>query len=437
MPRIVLNPFGSLGDLHPYLAVALALQRRGHTPVIATSAVYRNRVEALGLAFAPVRPDVGELVDNEEFMRRLWHPSRGTQFLVRDYLLPALEQSYADLVEISGNADLLITHAISYAGPIVAEKLRFPWLSVALQPLLFLSVYDTPALTPFPFLHHLRPGPALYRAIFALGRAISARWAKPIHDVRRHAGLPRLQRSPFFEGLFSPYGTLALFSSHFAAPQPDWPAHVTVCGFPFYDQFGPESPDQTELQAFLAAGEPPLLFTLGSSAVMQAGSFYRESLKALGNSLWRAVFLVGMQERNSLGSQLPANVHVATYAPFSELMPRCRAVVHQGGIGTTAQALRAGKPMIVVPWSHDQPDNGRRVADLGVGRVLSRKRYNAANITRELDYLFADRAYTANADRLGRAIAAEQGAETACDVIESTLAQLPPVSVHRNPISSA
>jgi rhamnosyltransferase subunit B len=425
MSRIILNTFGSFGDIHPYLAVAIALKRRGHTPVLATSEVYRAKVEAQGIAFAPVRPDVGELLNNTAFIEKLWHPRRGTEFLVREYLLPTVRESYADLLPISEGADLLLTHAIAYAGPIVAEKLRLPWLSVALQPLLFLSAEDRPALPLFPFLHRFNFfGPGLYRAIFALGRAISSRWAKPIHDLRASIGLPRLQGHPFFDGMRSPYGTLAWFSRHFAQAQSDWPRNVTICGFPFHDEPGSQAPDRRALQAFLDAGEPPVLFTLGSSAVLQAGSFYRESLRAAQQSNWRAVLLVGIEDRESFDLPLPSNVHIASYAPYAEVMPRCAAIVHQGGIGTTAQALRAGRPMVVVPWAHDQPDNARRIVKLGAGRIVSRSHYSADRIADELQQILGNSSYGAKARQLGLSIAAEDGAATACEAIEAALGAL-------------
>jgi rhamnosyltransferase subunit B len=422
MARIVLNTFGSLGDLHPYLAVALALKSRGHYPVLATSEFYRSKVEAEGIAFAAIRPDVGELLDNQAFLEKLWHPRRGTEFLVREYIFPALRDSYADLLAVCENADLLLTHAIAYAGPLVAEKLRMPYLSVAMQPLLFLSAEDKPALAPFPLLRYLSfLGPGLYRGIFAVGRIVSSRLAQPIRDLRAHVGLPPSKAHPIFGGMFSPAGTVALFSRNFAKPQRDWPDRVTICGFPFYDHLGPRSPDLGQLRAFLDAGEPPVLFTLGSSAVLHAGSFYRESLRAVEQSGVRAVLLVGMKGSESLNLPVPANVHVATYAPYSEIMPRCTAIVHQGGIGTTAQALRAGRPMIIVPWAHDQPDNARRITELGVGRTISRSRYTASRIANELNRLLANPHYAASGRRLGQAIAQEDGAAAACDAIEELL----------------
>ena len=148
MAKIVLNTFGSFGDLHPYLAIAIELARRGHQPLIATSEVYRTKVEAEGIAFASVRPNVGELMDQPEFLKKLWDPKHGSKYLIRDYLLPNVEAAIEDLAEVCAGADLLVTHAAAYAGPIVAEKQNLRWISIALQPTIMFSTYDPPVMAP-------------------------------------------------------------------------------------------------------------------------------------------------------------------------------------------------------------------------------------------------------------------------------------------------
>ena len=134
MARIVLNTFGSFGDLHPYLAIALGLKESGHRPVIATSEIYRTKVEEEGIEFQPVRPDAGELLDQPEFVRKLWDPKQGSKYLIRDYLAPRVEQAFHDLKQIAEAADLLLTHPAAYAGPIVAEDGRRGEGELASQP---------------------------------------------------------------------------------------------------------------------------------------------------------------------------------------------------------------------------------------------------------------------------------------------------------------
>lgn len=183
MARIVLNTFGSFGDLHPYLALAIELRRRGHQPLIATSEVYRTKVEAEGVEFAPVRPDVGELLEDKEAAAKLWDTKSGSDYLLRDYLLPRVEGAYRDLLPVCQGADLILTHIAGYAGPVAAEKLNVKWISVVLQPFIFCSSYDPPVLAPAPWLRHLYwLGPWAFRAIFAFGRQHVKSWAAPLAE---------------------------------------------------------------------------------------------------------------------------------------------------------------------------------------------------------------------------------------------------------------
>ena len=428
MARILLNPFGSLGDLHPFLALAIELQHRGHQATIATSEAYRAKVGTAGVGFAPVRPDIGDLLEQPDVLAKLWDPAHGTEYLIRDYLAPRIEESYTDLDEACTSADLLLTHSAAYAGPIVAEVRRLPWLSIVLQPSLFLSAYDPPVLPPTWVKSFYGLGRPAIRMLFALGRAHVRAWCKPILQLRRRLSLPTL-KNPVFEAQFSPHGTLALFSPRFAAPQPDWPPRTSTTGFVFYDQLGAgfagftrerQETAAAELNHFLRAGPPPLLFTLGSSAVMQPGNFFEESVEAALRLDMRAVLLVGRQQRDQLRRSIPESILLADYAPYSQVMPQASAIVHQGGIGTTAQALRAGRPMLVVPWAHDQPDNAQRTQKLGVARTLNRKNYHGKQVAAELRLLL-EPSYAQAATRLSQQLAAEKGLAAACDEIEATL----------------
>ena len=354
LAKVILNTFGSFGDLHPYLAIAIELKNRGHYPLIATSEVYRAKIEAEGISFAPVRPNVGELLGKTQSLKKLWDPKHGSKYLLRDYLLPQVQAGYEDLSAICQGADLLLTHAASYAGPIVAEKQNLRWLSIALQPAIFLSRYDPPVVAPALWARHFY-GLGIFAPMLMAARFQTSRWAEPVFKLRKSLGLPR-GGNPVIEGQFSPHGTLALFSPHFAAPQPDWPVNTKVTGFVTYDKRGEGfglSSSSIDLDRFLDTGPPPLVFTLGSSAVMSPGEFFTESIKAAKQLSMRAVLLVGKTDSVRGGD----SVYVTDYAPYSELFPRAAAIIHQGGIGTTAQALKSGRPMIIVPWAHDQPDN--------------------------------------------------------------------------------
>ena len=414
--RIVIATWGSYGDIFPSLGLALALKARGHEPVLATSGYYCSMVEGQGIGFRPVRPDVDPTQSG--VVRRIMNRYRGTEFILRDLLLPVIRDSYADLREAARGADLLVTHPVTFAAPLLAEKERIPWVSTVLAPISFFSAHDPPVFPPAPKLVHLsRFGTWAGRALVGSARAATGRWMKPVRDLRAELGLPP-GSSPLFEGQFSPHGTLALFSRVLAEPQPDWPANVRVTGFVFYN--GP-SRIPPELEEFLAAGPPPVVFTLGSSAVGTAGTFYHESARAIADLGLRAVLLVGPDPKNRPPGPLPDTILAVEYAPHQELFPRAAAVVHQGGIGTTGQALRSGHPTLVVPYSHDQPDNAFRVTNLGVARTLYPRRYRARRLASELRRLLDEPHYSQRAAEIGQAVRAENGTEAACDAIEAVL----------------
>ena len=421
--RIVLSMFGSFGDVHPYIAIAIELKARGHQPVMATSEIYREKIETIGLEFFPVRPDMPSIDQPDEVARivgEVMDPKRGPE-AVGDMIIPHLRDIYEDLDAATVGADLLLTHPLPFAGTLVAQKKNLPWVSSVLAPASFLSVYDPIVPPQWPWLYYLmRRSPWVGRGVMALATVKLDKMAAPIYQFRKELGLPRGEQ-PLFGGQHSPTKVLALFSKLMAEPQPDWPRNTVVTGFPFYDRrdyFG-ETRTPPDLLKFLDEGPPPIVFTLGSSAVWVARDFYRDSIaaaKALGR---RALLLVG-PPRN-MPATLPDGVAAFEYAPYSEVLPRACAIVHQGGVGTTGQGMRSGKPVLILPHAHDQFDNAARVVRLGCGRVLPRPRYNAESAIRELRALLDNPTYAASAARVGEIVREEQGAGVAADEIEKVL----------------
>jgi UDP:flavonoid glycosyltransferase YjiC (YdhE family) len=413
--RIVIACWGSHGDLNPYIGLAVALKKRGHRPVVATMPLYRENVEKEGLEFAAVGAQVDP--DDRELMARVMHPTKGTERIVRELVLPAIRQTYDEMHRTLDGADLAVGHPLTYTLPIIAERERLPWLSTALAPISFLSETDLPVFPMFPW---LLPGSRfnnwLLRAIKKLAHRQIDGWVGPVYRLRAELGLPR-GGNPVFEGQFSPFGTLALYSRVLGGPQPDWPANVTMTGCVFYngpDGLGPE------LERFLAAGPPPLVFTLGTSAVGAAGRFYHESAAAAVRLGMRAVLLTGGLEQNRPDGPLPDGVLLVDRAPHQLLFPHAAAVVHQCGAGTLGQALRSGKPMLAVPHAHDQPDNALRLTKLGVARTVRPKQYTAARVARELTLLL-EGPYRQRAEEVAAVVRQEGGADEAVAAIELVL----------------
>jgi len=422
--RVVFTTWGSFGDLHPYMALALELQKRGFHSVIATSPIYREKVESAGIAFHSVRPDLPppDAEETSEIIRRVSHSRGGPRYLFRELLVPHLRETYADtlaVVTAEGGADLLVSHQVPLTAPLVAQKTGIKWISSVLLPIAFTSAYDPPTPPQFPALRSLAAvHPLVARTLYGCGKWTTRAWVEPVQVLRKELGLPR-GKNPIFEGQHSPNLVLALFSKLLSRVQPDFPSNTIITGFPFYDR-NDAQPSPPELLRFLDEGEPPILFTLGSSLVWIAEDFYRVSIETAQKLGKRALLLIG-DNRNLPRGKLPDGIAAIDYAPHSLVMPRAAVVVHQGGIGTTGQALRAGRPMLVVPHGQDQPDNARRCVGLGVGRMLSPTRYTVSRAVRELSDLLARRDYHDAALKVGQQVKEENGTKTACDAIERML----------------
>lgn len=417
--RIVIATFGSLGDVHPAIALGLKLKARGHYVTIAVSELYRSKVELEGLKFHPIPPELRNL--EPAFIDRILDAKTGTQVVLRELLFPVVRETYSDLMQAIQDADLLISSDFLFAAPLLAEKTGIPWASYLLSPASFYSTYDPPKLPGFvhlpqvPFLER-----SLNRVVLQLARLSTAQWLQPIRQLRQELGLPP-GNHPLFDEKYSPNLVLAMFSSVLGTPQPDWVPQAKVTGFAFYDRLLPGQKLSAELGDFLASGSPPVVFTLGSSAVQRAGKFYTESLEAVKVLGCRAVFLVGVEEfKNQLPMPLPDSAITVDYAPFSELFPRAAAIVHQGGVGTTAQALRAGVPMLVIPYAFDQPDNAARVVRLGVAQQIPRESYRRDRAVTALRQLLTNPTYKTTAQSVKEQVDAEDGIHSTCDAIERT-----------------
>jgi rhamnosyltransferase subunit B len=417
MARIVLTSFGSHGDLNPFVGLALALRARGHEPVLALPASYRDEVEREGLAFRPVRPDLD--VDDRAMIARVMDPSRGTDTLFRELLIPRLEEAYADLDAVARGADLLVTHPATLAGPSVAEVQGLPWASTALAPISFFSVDDPMVPPPAPWVHAVTSRSRLAARLFHRAtRVVTGRWARPVYRFRESLGLPA-GGNPALGGQHSPHLVLGLFSRLLAVPQPDWPPAARVTGAVLYN--GPDQASLSpELESFLDDGEPPLVFTLGTSAVGAAGSFYDVSAEVARRLGRRAVLLVGRHAENRpprLGSEILA----VEYAPHALLFPRAAAIVHQGGAGTLHQALRSGHPMVIVPHSHDQPDNAHRALRLGVSRTVYPRDYRPRRVEMELRAVLEGPLHREKAEAAAEVVRSEPGAAGAAAALEALL----------------
>ena len=325
----------------------------------------------------PLRRVSRELGTPQELARRVADPLLGTQTLVRDLIMPHLRESHQQLREAARDADLLVSHPLTFMLQVVAAEQRKPWLSSVLAPASFLSRNDPPAMAPINSMQIAqRLGPWAYDPLMRFIRGTVRRWEQPLHELRAELGMPRSDKIMVFEGQFSPLGTLALFDAPLMQPQADWPPHTRLCGTPLYDGSRGRS-----FVAGRAAGIPGRRrcahrVRAGIIGRMAGWGFLACAIEAARQLGRRAILVTGADPL----PDLPASVRVFSYLPYSQVFPHACAVVHQAGIGTLSQALRAGRPQLITPVWFDQPDNAARACKLGVARTLPFRRATAARL---------------------------------------------------------
>lgn len=418
-PKILLATFGSLGDLHPFIALAHALQREGFRPVVATTPIYADFIRSEGLDFAPIRPDIDDALariglDIAGVARAM---ARDEGFLFQRVIFPFLRENFDDLVAAGQGCAAIVAHSLAFAGRLAAEALGLPLVNVVLSPLLTYSPHDPPMGNGSPFVWTPRSGLALgyNRALlWAFGHAMGL-WAAPLRKFRREIGLPKKQGYDLMFSRASAAATIGLYSPLLAPPQPGGPI---VAGHSFHDRYsagGVRKVDALapELEAFLCEGPAPIVFTLGSFVALDNAAHYRDCVEAAAALGRRAVLLAPDEEVEALRRVEAPGALVTGYAPHSLVFPRACVVAHHGGVGTAGQALRAGKPQLVTPFLGDQHDNAERLRRLGVARAVRGDRVSAAALARELGPLLRDGGYAERAAEAAGRIGGEDGAAAA------------------------
>jgi len=420
MARIVLTTYGSSGDLNPIVALGLGLQARGHAVLIAVEEAHRPSVAAAGLAVHPLPGD------NEAVLwpyRRVLFgdisPVAFTRILLEHSILPTLHETVDALRAACDGADLLVSTMQQAAAGIVADVAGLPWVSLALSPLAIPSA----SVAPYPLPAALPPPvrSAVNRAIWAAARRTGRRIGdEALNRVRAQYDLPP-RRDALLRGNRSPLLTAVAVSPAFFRPPADWSPQVRTTGFLFWD--APTAwVEPAELADFLADPRPVVAVSSGSMSPL-VGDVFADFYQTSVTAIWRAgarALVIGASPA-ALPAALPRDTLTVPFAPFSTIYPRCAAVIHHGGIGTTAQGLRAGTPALVAPWGVDQHFDAAQVTRLGAGRWLPRRRYTVARAAGMLAALLHQPVYRERAGVIAGRIAREDGVSTLSLAIEDML----------------
>ncbi len=416
--HFLLHPVGSHGDVHPFVGLGRELRRRGRRVTVFTAEPFRGLVEANGLDFTPTATadDYHAVVHDPD----LWHPSKSLRVLFGgERAARALRASYAAMAAhvdpAAPRRTVVVSGSLGLSARVVHDKWRVPLATVHLQPGSLLSVVDPPRFPDGNTLPRWLPHWTRRAVYYAADRLVMDRLLSPsVNGLRQELGLPKVKRI-FGPWRHSPERLILTFPAWYATAA-DWPAHAVHTNFPRFDQSG-EADVSSELDRFLSAGPPPVAVTFGT-AMRQAGAAFRAAVGAFNKLNVRGLILAKAGEQ--IPADLPATVFHAEYAPFSQVFSRCAAVIHHGGIGTSAQTLAAGVPHLVRPMAFDQPDNAARLASLGVARSLAPAKFSPDAVAAALKHLLASPAVAAacrvNATRLA---GADPGERAMADAVEA------------------
>jgi len=410
--QVILAPVGSTGDVFPLVAIALRLKQRGHRVVMVASGSYRSVLDAAGLEMIQTLEASTEAAafDHPNF----WRPTRGMRRITERIILPSARPQIAAIESrLEPGNTVVVGSTLAFGARIAGEKLGVPMVSIHLAPAALRSLYDTPTVANIPgFPRFPRSTKRLlywYFDRFEFDRVM----CPGLNEIRREVGLPPVAR-PLHEWMHSPTRVIGLFPTWFAAPSPDWPTQVRLTGFAFYD--GPSSREPSpEMHRFIDEGERPVVFTAGT-AMSHGELFFRAAVEACVRLGVRGILISSVAKQ--IPAELPPTVRAFGYAPFAELLPRASALVHHGGIGTAAQALRAGVAQVVVPMAYDQPDNATRLERLGVASTLPQRRLDGIHLAATLSKLLARPDLAQRVDEAAHRFDHDASLDETCRLIE-------------------
>ena len=418
MTKITILTLGSRGDVQPYIALGLGLQRAGFDVTLGTGKNFETFVRDYGLTYGFMDADFLEMMQDPQVRKTL--QGRANPMKLLRQANAVLRRVHDDSWTMAQGSDAIIYHPKIIGGASIAQKLGIPAF-VALP---------LPMLTPtaaFPNLL-LPPGlrlggwfnrqshAAFISMMYAPYRGVVNRWRQESLGL---PPIPTFARDTLTDG--QPVPALYPFSRHVVPPPADWPESAHVTGYWFLDA-QPDWQPPRSLVDFLADGPAPVYIGFGSMAWNDPARATRTVLDALANTGQRGILAKGWGGLSA--ADLPDSVYMLEAVPHDWLFPQVAAVVHHGGAGTTAAGLRAGKPSFIAPFLADQPFWGRRVFELGAGPApVAQKKLTTDHLAAAIRQMTSDSAMQARAAHLGELIRAEDGVGNAVNIIKQAIGQ--------------
>lgn len=411
--KAVIITIGSGGDVNPFIAIGQAMKRRGHEIIMLVNPYFKQQVLDAGLGYQPLGEsfDINQIANTPEIMDK----RKGLNFLLKNYLLPNVPimiEAIEETIQLE-NPDIVVSHNLCLGVRWVCERYRIPIALIVLSPLLWFSREDAGLLRWW----EPEKLPRWYLRLRHPAVRMTYRWMTDpvLNQIRKKYGYSR-ESNLVMNDISCCQVTLGLWSTCYRGSMSDDPPRSKICGFTWFDRHSELEANTYEVDKFLSDGDPPVVFTLGTSAVHLPGSFYKDAIetcKLLGR---RGLLLT--RNKSFESKLLPDGIRCFSYVPYSSVLRHGCATVHHGGIGTTAQAMRAGKPMVVVPFSHDQFDNAARVKRLGISVTVKQDKMSPITLSAALRSVLDNTIANEKSTAIERVLSNEDGAVIAAIALE-------------------
>lgn len=422
-PKIGIQTWGSDGDINPFIALAGGLAAAGHEVTLAiTSAERKSYAHLAGrLGFRLIQTgyiwkDDADLLKKSEEIFRTANPLKQLDLLIKDMLDPGVDAMYRVARTLCAENDLLVGHFAVHPLQLGAELARKPYMTVTLNHALIPSAHMPPP--PPSLIPNL--GPALNSVLWKIAIMVLNRYILPsINRLRLKEG--SASAASFRDVWESPVGNLVAVSPELCKPDPGWGEHQHICGFFLIPEKAHNWDMPGDLARFLDEGTPPVYMTFGSMAsierdperVTAAARLLVDAAKA---ARCRAIIQANWETVSGIPEDTA--IYRITSAPHTQIFPRCAAVVHHGGSGTTQTATLCGQPSIIVAHILDQYFWGSELKRLGVApSPLDRRTATPEKLGREIRRVLDTPAMADRAKVLGEKLRAEDGVARAVAII--------------------
>lgn len=413
--RIAIFTLGSRGDVQPYVALASYAIKEGHEAVICTGRTFEKMITEYGVEFKEANSDLMALFQTEEgqmiFKHAMKHPLK-TKAYVKDVINPAFRKTLDQFWESSQGADVIIYHPKAFGAPDMAKALGIPCVSMPPVPITY-PIEEFPNLALAPTKNF---GSYMNKLTYKLMMKAESASIHEVNDFREQTlGLPKRKSGLYaFQIGEEEIPTIYPISPSLFEDVTSWNGKVFLPGFFFLEREGEKLDDQ--LGNFLAEGSPPIVISFSSMPLKNPNRFKEVVVEALKKTNNRGIILVG---NSGMKLESMADILMIKETPHTQLFPLAKGIIHHGGVGSMAGALKSGKPQLIIPFSVDQPFWAKRLHTLGYAlKPLKEKEVRVDTLVDTL-ITMENSQIRQKAEEIKQLIDSEQGVKKTLEYIET------------------